>query len=458
MASSHSKRPLSDPNTPPPSSTGSASKKRQIGPASSVVRTGQACDRCKIRKIRCDDTDGGCAPCRQNNVECKTSDRITGRAVVRGHTEHLEKENEYLKQRNAELEAMLHRQPAHAHTDPALLSPPYKPPTGTAPYTNRPRPSLSADGRAAAPSTSPPESGLVVATSLSQPTGFTLDVFGMKIDFSSFVANTDPFFQVATSFEAFHDAFFNMNQDRYDFGEALLPDSYETCIELVKQYIYGVSPWIPVVHPPDLFATVDRAYDGTGRPPLNSEMCMLHMALAGIHYHNGVRNKLDDALRRSFAHYHYVLQRFSSLLRSRTLKDFQAMTMFCGFVRAFPRPTVCWYATHSTMLAAVEMGLHRSINAFPELKATASSTDIQMRKCIYWTLLMTYVALAGKFGRPMLVQRSDFDIELPEPTETTESMDGNAGFADNSLSFSFAAMAYFFRVREAIRRRKKDDG
>lgn len=70
-------------------------------------RTGQACDRCKVRKIRCDGRPEGCTPCEQNRTPCRTTDRITGRATVRGHAEAMESENSYLRAHIADLQAQL---------------------------------------------------------------------------------------------------------------------------------------------------------------------------------------------------------------------------------------------------------------------------------------------------------------------------------------------------------------
>ena len=107
------KRPLSADETHPngakqpklehPEEFSNTVKKR----LASSTRTGQACDRCKVRKIRCDGLPGGCSPCLQNNTECFTTDRITGRATSRGYTEELEQQVRDLQHRNRELEQRL---------------------------------------------------------------------------------------------------------------------------------------------------------------------------------------------------------------------------------------------------------------------------------------------------------------------------------------------------------------
>lgn len=57
--------------------------------------------------MRCDDQPDGCAPCMQNQSECKTTDRITGKATVRGYVQSLERQLEELQDRNNKLEGRL---------------------------------------------------------------------------------------------------------------------------------------------------------------------------------------------------------------------------------------------------------------------------------------------------------------------------------------------------------------
>ena len=57
--------------------------------------------------MRCDDNVNGCAPCLQNQSECKTTDRITGKATVRGYVQSLERRIEELENRNRLLQSRL---------------------------------------------------------------------------------------------------------------------------------------------------------------------------------------------------------------------------------------------------------------------------------------------------------------------------------------------------------------
>ncbi|KAJ5997041.1 hypothetical protein N7499_006642 [Penicillium canescens] len=47
-------------------------------------RIGQACDRCKAKKMRCTPDHTGCASCISQNLSCKVTDRVTGETYVRG--------------------------------------------------------------------------------------------------------------------------------------------------------------------------------------------------------------------------------------------------------------------------------------------------------------------------------------------------------------------------------------
>ncbi|OQD87106.1 hypothetical protein PENANT_c006G08973 [Penicillium antarcticum] len=52
-------------------------------------RIGQACDRCKVKKMRCTPDHNGCASCISHNVPCRVTDRVTGQTYVRGEAERM---------------------------------------------------------------------------------------------------------------------------------------------------------------------------------------------------------------------------------------------------------------------------------------------------------------------------------------------------------------------------------
>lgn len=56
------------------------------------MRQSQACDRCRLKKIKCDGMKPSCSQCTKVNFICRTSDRLTRRGFPRGYTEMLESE------------------------------------------------------------------------------------------------------------------------------------------------------------------------------------------------------------------------------------------------------------------------------------------------------------------------------------------------------------------------------
>lgn len=66
------------------------------------MRVSQACDRCRIKKIKCDGLRP-CHNCSKINFECKTSDKLTRRAFPKGYTENLEKKLAELEEENRKL-------------------------------------------------------------------------------------------------------------------------------------------------------------------------------------------------------------------------------------------------------------------------------------------------------------------------------------------------------------------
>ncbi|SCV00608.1 LAMI_0G06172g1_1 [Lachancea mirantina] len=62
------------------------------------MRYSQACDRCRLKKVRCDGVKPVCGACRKVGFQCRTSDKLTRRGFPRGYTEMLEKEVVRLQQ------------------------------------------------------------------------------------------------------------------------------------------------------------------------------------------------------------------------------------------------------------------------------------------------------------------------------------------------------------------------
>lgn len=117
----------------------------------------------------------------------------------------------------------------------------------------------------------------------------------------------------------------------------------------------------------------------------------------------------------SHKHYRYGASMFPQLYIGHELEDLQAMSMICVHLRGFAKPGAAWIMCSTTFQLAVEFGLHRSQSAWADKGAGKSSTEVEMRKRIFWTLHALAVSLSGKLGRPMPIAWADMDVEFPEP-------------------------------------------
>ena len=112
-------------------------------------------------------------------------------------------------------------------------------------------------------------------------------------------------------------------------------------------------------------------------------------------------------------HYHYALGFFAQLVASHTLADVQALTMLCVHIRNLPKPGACWMITSIVLNLAIEMGLHRSAKRWAP-STERNVLEIEIRKRVFWSLILIHVVVAGNLGRPMALRSDDWDVEMFE--------------------------------------------
>ncbi|KAJ4985616.1 transcription factor [Stagonosporopsis vannaccii] len=410
----------------------SGSVKRKLADSK---RTGQACDRCKVRKIRCDGRPDGCTPCEQNRTQCRTTDRITGKATVRGHAEAMETENSYLRTHLADLQAQLKDMGVEPRPPPAYANLPWPPPAAAPPpppeaqeWASRRRPSASpmpgyASASDKADFRSLPhfklgsigDNYLGVASGdslLSHITGTSLSVFGTDIDITDFVQDGAEYESSPMSYQSL----VKITMGSHHVDPVPLPP-YEALKEWATWYLRSLNPYTMLVHKPAFMNLVWRFGNDPTFTPTAPETVMVHMMLATIKYQIAARNSQQSSLmEESHAHYQYACSFYKDLLLGQhELADIQALAMICHHLRNFPKPGAAWIMTSLTYLFALELGLHRSVKNWSESGKKFTELEIEMRKRIFWTMNALQINLAGKLGRPMPISNEDIDVEFPEP-------------------------------------------
>ncbi|KAF1990445.1 hypothetical protein K402DRAFT_348572 [Aulographum hederae CBS 113979] len=414
---------------------------KRRGGSSQPSRTGQACDRCKQRKIKCDPSPGGCAPCRQNQSQCITTDRNTGRAATRGLMESLQDTNDYLRQKVAEYENILRRngiahQPSEMGGD--YTGTPSAPPTGgwqPGQWSNEPSGSQSTptsyhntgdsledtllQALPAFRENAQGDSYLGVSTTtgglvLSNIKGTQLSFCGIEFDVSSFGPSELMENDEVASYETFFRTTAHVNGP---VEPAALP-AYPVLMKWARLYFRTLNPYTPVLDKREMMKLINNMFHEPGFQPTAAETVMLHMMLAHFHYQAAARNRDANASGVSNAHYRYSLTFVHDLCISHKLEDVQAMTLIAIHMRNFPRPGAAWIMTTKATAIAIEIGLHRSANAWGDSEYS-DPQEINLRRRVFWVLYGLNVNLGGKLGRPMQMRMKDIDIEHIDPLPDT---------------------------------------
>ncbi|KAI8932280.1 hypothetical protein NX059_010477 [Plenodomus lindquistii] len=400
----------------------------------------------QVRKIRCDGRPEGCTPCEQNRSPCRTTDRITGRATVRGHADAMEAENAYLRNHIADLQAQLRDLGVEPRAPPAYTAPPppshpwssHAPDSHTTPsWPDGPPSKTSASPLpASAPAGTPGNSNsnsrselqplpqfkhgsigdnyLGVAAGdmlLSHITGTSLSVFGTEIDITDHMTGEAEYEESPMSYTTL----VKISLGGQSVKNPGLPP-YDTLKEYAIWYMRSLNPYTMLVHKPAFMDLIWKFGNEPTFTPTAAEIVTVHMMLATIQYQIATRNSQQSALaEESHAHYHYALSFYKDiLLQKHTWQCIQGLTMMCHHLRNFPKPGAAWIMTSITYLYAIELGLHRSVKAWGK-QQDMTKLDIEMRKRIFWTLNGLQVNLNGRLGRPMPLSPEDIDVEFPEP-------------------------------------------
>ncbi|CEJ94302.1 hypothetical protein VHEMI09842 [[Torrubiella] hemipterigena] len=397
----------------------------------SYTRTGQACDRCKVRKIRCDALPEGCSHCINLSLECYVTDRVTGRTERRGYMQELEREKNGMVSHIRDLERLLREN--------GIEVKPFKEVSTEDSYDPLPsggssRSSLSDFVQVgslwvknypekANYTPSFPRSQLEVDDTRPQPNaplstvrGTKLSILGTTIDTTSFEApDVDeppdgtpidtPIYNKSVQ------AFLQSSMRVQPPMQVPMP-SREDAFNYATWYFSTVAAFLPLLHQPSFMSLLTRIYDDPQFKPTAPEIVMVHMVFASILFNIGLRNEhrkqLNDLSNR---HYHYALSLMYELQISKELAAVQALALIASHTRSFPKPGAGSIVAHLALQRAIDLNLHRAWKSPDE----GTNLTNELRKRTFWTILMVVVAITGRRGLPIPISVEEFDVGLPEP-------------------------------------------
>lgn len=244
---------------------------------------------------------------------------------------------------------------------------------------------------------------------LSPIEGTSLALFGMKLDVAELLpSESDP-----TAAPMSYQTFLLHALGKLHLTHPPPLPNYDDCKLYAEWYFKSVQIFIPVLHRPHFMKLLSSIFHGQHQPNA-AETVMVHMVIAIMKFQYYCRNGADQMRSESMSHYHYALSFIPDLITGHTLQDIQALVVICSQLRNQPRPGAAWMFTNAVFGLVVEVGLHRSASNWQGSAAERDSHTIEMRKRIFWTVLLLHVNISGKLGRPMPIRLEDFDIEIPE--------------------------------------------
>ncbi|KAK7418172.1 hypothetical protein QQX98_004147 [Neonectria punicea] len=430
----------------------------------SYTRTGQACDRCKVRKIRCDALPEGCSHCTNQNLECYVTDRVTGRTERRGYMQELEREKTDMLTHIRHLERLLAdngvevkpwQWTPYAQYPPGVtfdnMGNPIRDPNSTDTWTQYGTAWVKNDSNSSVSSSAKPSSihscfprNLLESrpgeghigvrgddsAPLSSIKGTQLSILGTTVDLASFDAPDmdEPLPDATVSGPLYNkstQAFLQSTMNRNPPLQVDLP-SREDAFSYSEWYFMTISTFLPLLHKPSFMQLLTRMYDEPDFQPTVAELVIVHMVFAIIFFQYGVRNwqkadqraHLNDV---SNKHYHFALSKFFELTCTPDLPSLQAMAMICIHTRAFPKPGSASIVVNHALHRALELNLHRESRKPGE----GTTLNHELRKRAWWVILTIYIAINGRRGLPMPITVEEFDVGFPEPiADELLSVDG----------------------------------
>jgi len=413
-----------------------------------------------VRKIRCDARVGGCSPCNQNNLECRTTDRITGRATSRGYTENIEQENNSLRQYLTDLRQQLQEHGIEPCHPPAQTAPAAPQIIQTIPqpsnYTPDPILSLAAilnpindDPRrirsSALPDFKSDDVGnnyLGVGSVNEWPmpiTGTRHALFGMHIDLKDFEPEHADERTRAMSYNSFYE--YTLRGRQHQVKPPPLPE-YRQLRSIVEWYFKSLNCWHPILHKPTFLEMIDRMHSDPSYTLSIPQKVQLHLVVATMLYQYTTRNGMLQQ-NEFLDHYRYGLSFHDDLVADTTLEGLQALAVIVVFLRGFPQPGAVWMVSTFGLIKAIEIGLHRSVTAWDQENVEIDAHTAELRKRIFWSILLCHVTVGEKLGRPLVLKLEDFDIEMPKIIN--DDMPGE-DLPDEFSKCSFRYGVYAFQV------------
>ncbi|KAH6664741.1 fungal-specific transcription factor domain-containing protein [Plectosphaerella plurivora] len=473
--------------------------------ASSTFRNVSACNRCRLRKNRCDQKLPSCASCAKAGVACVGYDPITKKEIPRSYVF-------YLETRVEQLEALLTQNNIAfpSAEDLETCSRPSQRTARSITDTGLGDRSDSVDGSAPASVANQPIRPDLEKAKKAETASGMLNIVSPSKPRSLASASGVSFNRVVFAAVQYSVSDQNGTQDRNGKGgTTTMRDSFfglhtkptirpaqfptrDVAGRLIKLYFEHANPQIPILHRGEFMNMFEQAYATQGGPRTSRELYMLNMVFAigcGVIVGEPVKgdgtgvggprdpvdpNKFGQAQPEEY-HASAIVHLEACLGTSGGgLEVLQAVLLLANFALLRPVPPGLWYIIGVAVRLAVDLGLHYEdgsdvetaipeipMGPEPESKERRESRDSQlrergrrlyirdMRRRLWWCTYSFDRLVSTCVGRPFGI--SDQVITTEFPSLLDDQNITPTGFIDppvDSMEPSYKHVAYhYFKLR-----------
>lgn len=390
-----------------------------------TTRTGQACDRCKERKMKCDPDPIACQPCRLKSLKCYTTDRVTGQPRERGQSDRADNELAYLKDQLAQYQSQyglltpsLPHEPnsgapvqeTHFNLqDPRLAS-------GVEDFTSVDLPSSKYTGWSAREQYGSLQKGPVDGTRANILEWGTIDSGAFDCEIMREPLNDDiEYFNFSTS-SVLKTIY---QRQKIQFNDLQFPKKSEA-LELVDTFLTVMWVYYPVVSKSACRELIHRFYDDSHQVSLPEKIQVVQI-LGILNHQFAIRNQAKaDRIKDSHRYFHFALGHFPDLIRDNSLPALQALSLILMQFRNMPRPGYTWNIAQELLLRCIDLDYHRDPENIQLPIEQQNLLAKELRKRVFHSILGICVTTGCRMGRPAPWQFVQWDVPLPMPILDSE--------------------------------------
>jgi hypothetical protein len=351
--------------------------------------------------MKCDTNPIACGPCRQKQLPCFTTDRVTGKAFERGQSDRIEGELQNLR-RQVEVYQQKYGLLDENDLPPDDATISASPSTHTPrQYTRLPLIFEGVDGD---------------EIHCGPVNGTKVDIFDGDVDIAGFqcpeLEEYDE--ELVPRFNHSKTSIINTMYGVQRIDDPKLP-SKEQALKYVNDYLIFMWPYVPIVHRASFIQLVNKFYDEPSRNTTRAEQCTIFLVLAIISHQHAVRNPADatQKMEESYRWLHYALGFYPSLFHDISLASMQALTFIIILTRNLPKPGFSWFLSHNTLVRAFDLNYHRSPDKITLPENQKNPLAKELRKRIFWSILGVCVTTGTRLGKPAPWPFQHLDCPVP---------------------------------------------